>query len=152
MNIDNVNQAVTTGVSSTTTTSSSNCISNDSATSIVSSIPSVTSNGEVMQLWLMLLTMFLCSMLNSKWLIRLNMSDFFTCHNIFSDTSKLKVAYSQACGHELCTTLVQTTLQNTFSFNNNNNLKNHIICEMQLYTCVLFNKLSLLQFQPQRPW
>uniref|UniRef100_A0A3Q3IFW6 Transcription initiation factor TFIID subunit 10 n=1 Tax=Monopterus albus TaxID=43700 RepID=A0A3Q3IFW6_MONAL len=44
MNIDNVNQSVTTGVPSTTSSASSNCIANDNATTNVSSIPSVTSN------------------------------------------------------------------------------------------------------------
>ncbi|CAG6021245.1 transcription initiation factor TFIID subunit 10 isoform 1-T1 [Menidia menidia] len=44
MNIDNVNQSVTTGVPSTTSSTSSNCITNDSATTNTSSIPSVTSN------------------------------------------------------------------------------------------------------------
>ncbi|KAM6983125.1 transcription initiation factor TFIID subunit 10 [Labrus bergylta] len=44
MNIDNVNQCVTTGVSSTTSATASNCIANDNTTTIVSSIPSVTSN------------------------------------------------------------------------------------------------------------
>ncbi|KAM8863362.1 transcription initiation factor TFIID subunit 10 [Spinachia spinachia] len=44
MNIDNVNQSVTTGVSSTTSSTSSNCISNDNTTTNVSSVPSVTSN------------------------------------------------------------------------------------------------------------
>ncbi|AWP09418.1 putative transcription initiation factor TFIID subunit 10 isoform 3 [Scophthalmus maximus] len=44
MNIDNVNQSVTTGVPSTTSSTSSNCIANDNATTNVSSIPSVTSN------------------------------------------------------------------------------------------------------------
>ncbi|KAM3871611.1 transcription initiation factor TFIID subunit 10 [Diretmus argenteus] len=44
MNIDNINQSVTTGVSSTTSSSaSSNCIANNTAAS-VSSIPSVTSH------------------------------------------------------------------------------------------------------------
>ncbi|XP_028266521.1 LOW QUALITY PROTEIN: transcription initiation factor TFIID subunit 10 [Parambassis ranga] len=44
MNIDNLNQSVTTGVSSTTSSASSNCIANDNATTNVSSIPPVTSN------------------------------------------------------------------------------------------------------------
>lgn len=44
MNIDNVNQCVTTGTSSTTSSTASNCIANDNATTNVSSIPSVTSN------------------------------------------------------------------------------------------------------------
>ncbi|XP_071399339.1 transcription initiation factor TFIID subunit 10 isoform X1 [Centroberyx affinis] len=44
MNIDNVNQSVTTGVSSTTSSTSSNCIANNNITASVSSIPSVTSN------------------------------------------------------------------------------------------------------------
>ncbi|KAF3860246.1 transcription initiation factor TFIID subunit 10 [Gymnodraco acuticeps] len=44
MNIDNVNQSVTTGVSSTTSSTSNNCIANDNATTNVSSIPSLTSN------------------------------------------------------------------------------------------------------------
>ncbi|XP_056279106.1 transcription initiation factor TFIID subunit 10 isoform X2 [Pseudoliparis swirei] len=44
MNIDNVNQSVTTGVSSSTSSTSSNCIVNDNATTNVSSIHSVTSN------------------------------------------------------------------------------------------------------------
>ncbi|XP_029911369.1 transcription initiation factor TFIID subunit 10 [Myripristis murdjan] len=43
MNIDSVNQSVTTGVSSATSATSSNCIANSTASS-VSSIPSVTSN------------------------------------------------------------------------------------------------------------
>lgn len=55
MNIDNVNQSVTTGVSSTTSSTSSNCIVNDNATTNVSSIPSATSNGNVIRLLLMLL-------------------------------------------------------------------------------------------------
>ncbi|XP_007553489.1 transcription initiation factor TFIID subunit 10 isoform X2 [Poecilia latipinna] len=42
MNIDNVNQSVTTGVPATTSSTSSNCIANDNATTNVSSIPSVT--------------------------------------------------------------------------------------------------------------
>ncbi|KAM4738030.1 transcription initiation factor TFIID subunit 10 isoform 1-T1 [Anableps anableps] len=44
MNVDNVNQSVTTGVPATTSSTSSNCIANDNATTNVSSIPSVTSN------------------------------------------------------------------------------------------------------------
>ncbi|XP_049437272.1 transcription initiation factor TFIID subunit 10 isoform X2 [Epinephelus fuscoguttatus] len=44
MNIDNVNQSVTTGVSSTTSSTASNCIANDNATTNVSSIPSVTTS------------------------------------------------------------------------------------------------------------
>ncbi|TNN76536.1 Transcription initiation factor TFIID subunit 10 [Liparis tanakae] len=44
MNIDNVNQSVTTGVSSSTSSISSNCVVNDNATTNVSSIHSVTSN------------------------------------------------------------------------------------------------------------
>ncbi|XP_068604609.1 transcription initiation factor TFIID subunit 10 [Brachionichthys hirsutus] len=44
MNIDNVSQSVTTGVSSTTSSTSSNCIGNDNTTTNASSIPSVTSN------------------------------------------------------------------------------------------------------------
>uniref|UniRef100_A0A3Q3XBE0 Transcription initiation factor TFIID subunit 10 n=1 Tax=Mola mola TaxID=94237 RepID=A0A3Q3XBE0_MOLML len=44
MNIDNVSQAVTTAVPSTTSSTSSNCITNDNAATHVSSIPSVTSN------------------------------------------------------------------------------------------------------------
>ncbi|XP_015233230.1 PREDICTED: transcription initiation factor TFIID subunit 10 [Cyprinodon variegatus] len=42
MNIDNVNQSVTTGVPATTSSTSSNCIANDNATTNASSIPSVT--------------------------------------------------------------------------------------------------------------
>ncbi|KAM4738031.1 transcription initiation factor TFIID subunit 10 isoform 2-T2 [Anableps anableps] len=42
MNVDNVNQSVTTGVPATTSSTSSNCIANDNATTNVSSIPSVT--------------------------------------------------------------------------------------------------------------
>lgn len=44
MNVDNANQTVTSGVSSTTSSVSSNCVANDSSTPNVSSIPSVTSN------------------------------------------------------------------------------------------------------------
>ncbi|XP_071331837.1 transcription initiation factor TFIID subunit 10 [Trachinotus anak] len=44
MNIDNINQSATTGVPSTTSSASSNCIANDNATTNVSSIPSITSN------------------------------------------------------------------------------------------------------------
>ncbi|XP_067381713.1 transcription initiation factor TFIID subunit 10 [Channa argus] len=44
MNIDNVSQSVTTGVPSTTSSTSINCIANDNATTNVSSIPPVTSN------------------------------------------------------------------------------------------------------------
>ncbi|XP_034551299.1 transcription initiation factor TFIID subunit 10 isoform X2 [Notolabrus celidotus] len=45
MNIDN--QCVTTGASSTTSSTASNCIANDNAATSVSSIPSVTSNAMV---------------------------------------------------------------------------------------------------------
>lgn len=44
MNIDNANQSVTTGVSATTSSTSSNCIANDSAATNVSSVPTATSN------------------------------------------------------------------------------------------------------------
>lgn len=44
MNIDNATQSSTTGVSSTTSATSSNCIANDSATTSASSIPPATSN------------------------------------------------------------------------------------------------------------
>ncbi|KAM4563139.1 transcription initiation factor TFIID subunit 10 [Odontesthes bonariensis] len=44
MNIDNVNQSVTAGVPSTTSSSSSNCIANDNATTNACSIPSITTN------------------------------------------------------------------------------------------------------------
>ncbi|XP_075898244.1 transcription initiation factor TFIID subunit 10 [Nelusetta ayraudi] len=44
MNVDNANQTVTSGVSSTTSSVSSNCVANDNSTPNVSSIPSVTSN------------------------------------------------------------------------------------------------------------
>ncbi|XP_037540220.1 transcription initiation factor TFIID subunit 10 isoform X2 [Nematolebias whitei] len=42
MNIDNVNQSVTPGVPSTTSSASSNCIVNDNAATNASSIPSAT--------------------------------------------------------------------------------------------------------------
>ncbi|XP_068161322.1 transcription initiation factor TFIID subunit 10 [Antennarius striatus] len=44
MNMDNVNQSVTTGVSSTTSTTPSNCIANDNTITNASSVPSVTNN------------------------------------------------------------------------------------------------------------
>ncbi|CAI5647086.1 unnamed protein product [Oreochromis niloticus] len=44
MNMDNVNQSVTTGVPSTTSSTASNCIANDNTTTNVSSIPSVTTS------------------------------------------------------------------------------------------------------------
>ncbi|KAM9786182.1 transcription initiation factor TFIID subunit 10 [Neosynchiropus ocellatus] len=47
MNIENPNTALTTGVPSTTSATSSNCIANDNAATSVSSIPSVTSNAPV---------------------------------------------------------------------------------------------------------
>lgn len=50
MNIDNVNQSVTTGVSSSTSSTSSNCIANDNAITNVSSISSVTSNASAAML------------------------------------------------------------------------------------------------------
>ncbi|KAM6925274.1 transcription initiation factor TFIID subunit 10 [Xenentodon cancila] len=42
--MESVNQNVTTGVQSTTSSTSSNCVANDNATTNVASIPSVTSN------------------------------------------------------------------------------------------------------------
>ncbi|XP_041655365.1 transcription initiation factor TFIID subunit 10 [Cheilinus undulatus] len=47
MNIDNVSQSVSTGASCTTSSTMSNCIANDNATTNVSSIPPVTSNASV---------------------------------------------------------------------------------------------------------
>ncbi|XP_028309822.1 transcription initiation factor TFIID subunit 10 [Gouania willdenowi] len=44
MNIDNVNQSVTTGVLSTTSSTSSNCLANDNTTANVSSISSASTN------------------------------------------------------------------------------------------------------------
>lgn len=44
MNIDNVNQSVTTGVPSTTSSTQSNCIANDSTATSVSSITAATTN------------------------------------------------------------------------------------------------------------
>ncbi|XP_029974414.1 transcription initiation factor TFIID subunit 10 [Salarias fasciatus] len=44
MNIDNVNQSVTTGVPSTTSSTPSNCIANDSTATSVSSISAATTN------------------------------------------------------------------------------------------------------------
>ncbi|XP_005733072.1 transcription initiation factor TFIID subunit 10 isoform X2 [Maylandia zebra] len=44
MNMDNLNQSVTTGVPSTTSSTASNCIANDNTTTNVSSIPSVTTS------------------------------------------------------------------------------------------------------------
>ncbi|XP_068453840.1 transcription initiation factor TFIID subunit 10 [Clinocottus analis] len=48
MNIDNVNQSVTTGVSSSTSSTSSNCIANDNAITNVSSITSNASASAAM--------------------------------------------------------------------------------------------------------
>lgn len=44
MNMDNANQSVTTGVPSTTSSTSSNCIANDNAATTVSSIPPAATN------------------------------------------------------------------------------------------------------------
>ncbi|XP_063320359.1 transcription initiation factor TFIID subunit 10 isoform X2 [Pelmatolapia mariae] len=44
MNMENLNQSVTTGVPSTTSSTASNCIANDNTTTNVSSIPSVTTS------------------------------------------------------------------------------------------------------------
>ncbi|KAM4611128.1 transcription initiation factor TFIID subunit 10 [Polymixia lowei] len=44
MNMDNTNQSVTSGISSTTSSTASNCIANSNTTTNASSIPSVTSN------------------------------------------------------------------------------------------------------------
>uniref|UniRef100_A0A3P8TA08 Transcription initiation factor TFIID subunit 10 n=1 Tax=Amphiprion percula TaxID=161767 RepID=A0A3P8TA08_AMPPE len=50
MNVENVNQtSAATGVPSTTSSTSTNCIANDNAAASISSIPSVTSNGNPQQ-------------------------------------------------------------------------------------------------------
>jgi hypothetical protein len=54
--MDNVNQSVTTGVSSTTASIASNCITNSNPTAHAASIPSLASNG-MWLLWLGLVIM-----------------------------------------------------------------------------------------------